>query len=93
MDRKDGLIHMILGEKLIRWGSGEEKTESTVFKKKERFSSQNDSKPPISYSVINILETDLTGNWFNLICIFSKINLKKELVSFFSLSLAKKEST
>ena len=33
MDRKDGLIRMILGENRIRWGRGEEKTESTVLKK------------------------------------------------------------
>ena len=34
MDRKDGLIHMILGENRIRLGRGEEITESTVFLKK-----------------------------------------------------------
>lgn len=79
MDRKDGLIHMILGENRIRWGRGEEK--------KERFNSQNRPLATLLY----ILETDLTGKRFNLICIFSKINLKK-LVNFFSLSLAKKES-
>lgn len=55
MDRKDGLIHMILGENRIRWGRGEEKTESTVLKKRNvSIYSQNDSKPPISYSVIYI---------------------------------------
>lgn len=43
MDRKDGLIHMILGEKRIRWGRGEKKTE-----KKGRL------KTRISYSVIYI---------------------------------------
>lgn len=42
-------------------------------------------------TLLYILEIDLTGKRFNLICIFSKINLKK-LVSFFSLSLAQKES-
>ena len=84
MDRKDGLIHMILGEERIRWGSGEEKTE-----KKERFSSQNDSKHALA-TLLYILETDLTGKRFHLICICSKINSKK-LVIFFSLPLAKKE--
>lgn len=36
-------------------------------------------------TLLYILEIDLTGKRFNLICIFSKI-------SFFSLSLAQKES-
>ena len=54
MDRKDGLIHMILGENRIRWGRGGGENGKYCFKKKERFNSQNDSKPPISYSVIYI---------------------------------------
>ena len=78
MDRKDGLIHMILGEKRIRWGRGRRKR-----KKKE------DSKHALA-TLLYILETDLTRKRFHLICICSKINSKK-LVIFFSLSLAKKE--
>lgn len=90
MDRKDGLIHMILGENRIRWGRGEEKTESTVLKKRNVSIAKTTQNRPLA-TLLYILETDLTGKRFNLIYIFSKINLKK-LVNFFSLSLAKKES-
>lgn len=68
-------------------GAGGGENGKYCFKKKERFNSQNRPLATLLY----ILETDLTGKRFNLICIFSKINLKK-LVNFFSLSLAKKES-
>lgn len=68
-------------------GAGGRRKRKVLFSKKERFNSQNRLLATLLY----ILETDLTGKRFNLICTFSKINLKK-LVNFFSLSLAKKES-
>lgn len=71
-------------------GEGGGENGKYCFKKRNVSIAKTIQNRPLA-TLLYILETDLTGKRFNLICIFSKINLKK-LVNFLSLSLAKKES-